>query len=675
VAVLVFLSSQHLLGFSRAGYAHCQGLLTWPTAVALLLLTARRASLLGLFLAGVSACWAFYTMAVAIPLIGVPGLFFIFMFLSPWNPAPRLRSMIQATLAFSAGLLLTAAPGFLDVGWFKSIVGQTAAKSQVETAHRFLDQILPNYLSTQTAVLHFPIDSHYVSGAHLDPVSSGLMMLGLLTALGLAFSRRVGAANRVAIVLLVSFPISCFCIGGLVPYSHPSIPRTYILVPFYAVFAALGAARILAGAEALGMARRLVAILAVPVFALVPLANLYNFLVLMEKNKRRTAITMMVRQFEEMPDETPFAFVSAADMNIRQVVESTRYPVDKLIFVPDLEPRQTMLALQRRYKTSVVVLLPDDPPVAHRDAWIAAFTELWPGRQTVAVQDGEGVSHLTQLVLSPRPATLQPPDGALHVGDLPRVVGGLRIPAPHDVALAPDGNLWVLTDDAIQVLDRDGNRLRRIPHTLHAPLALAFDGGGQALVLDAAEPSRLVRLRPDGTAQVAARFDLLGLPGVRGFAIAPSGELVVADPAAGRVVRLAPDFSAVVADVKTGEEALAQPTTVGFVGGNLVVGDLFFTYVMGEKGTHVLAKWQAIAHGTFDPPRILPGQRNLVVMSNPDGGGITVYDLAGKLLQDVGPPVYSTLRRGQGLAATPQGLVFVAEKEADTVRIYDWAKP
>jgi len=583
--------------------------------------------------------------------------------------------MIPATLAFSAGLLLTAAPGFLDVDWFKSIVGQTVARSQVETAHPFLEQILPNYLSMQTAVLHFPIDSHYVSGAHLDPVSSSLMMLGLLTALGLSFSRRMGAANRVAIVLLLSFPIICFCIGGLGPYGLPSIPRTYIVVPFYAVFAALGAARVVAGANALGMPRRLVAILAVPVLALIPLANLYNFLVLMEKNKSRTAITMMIRQFEGMPDEAPFAFVSALNKTIRQVVESTRYPVDKLLFIPDLEPRQAMLSLQRRYKTSVVVLLPGDPPVAHLDAWIAAFTELWPGRQTVVVQDGEGVPHLTQLVLPPRPATLRPPESVLHTGDLPRVVGGLRISAPRDVALAPDGNLWVLTDDAIEVLDRDGNRMRRIPHTLRAPLALAFDGGGQALVLDSAEPSRLLRLRLDGTAQVAARLDLLGLPSVRGFAIGPSGELVVADPAAGRVVRLAPDLSAVVADVKTGGDALGQPTTVGFVGGHLVVGDLFFTYVMDEKGNQVLAKWKAIAHGTSDPPRILPAQRDLVVISNPDGGGITVYDLAGRLLQDVGPPVYSTLRRGQGLAGTPHGLVFVTEYEDDSVRIYDWAKP
>jgi len=412
VAVLVFLSSQHLLGFSRAGYAHCQALLTWPTAVALLLLAARRGSLLGLFLAGVSACWAFYTMAVAIPLIGVPGLFFIFIFLSPGNPAPRLLSMTLATLAFSAGLLLTAAPGILDFDWFKSIVGQTAANSQVETAHPFLEQILPNYLFTQTAVLHFPIDSHYVSGAHLDPVGSGLMMLGLLTAAGLAFSRRAGAANRVAIALLLSFPIICFCIGGLVPYSHPSIPRTYILVPFYAVFAALGAARIIAGAEALGMPCRLVAILAVPVLTLIPLANIYNFLVLMEKSKSRTGVTMIFEQFEQMPDETPFALVSPTNLTIRQVVESTRFPVDKLIFIPDLEPRQAMLSLQRRYKTSVVVLLPGDPPVAHHEAWVAAFTELWPGRQPVIVRDGEEVPHLTKLLLPPRPANVQRPDSA-----------------------------------------------------------------------------------------------------------------------------------------------------------------------------------------------------------------------------------------------------------------------
>ena len=386
VAVLVFLSSQHLLGFSRAGYAHCQGLLTWPTAVALLLLAARRGSLLGLFLAGVSACWAFYTMPVAIPLIGVPGLFFILLFLSPANPPPRLRSMIPATVAFAAGLALTAAPGFLDVGWFKSILGQTAATSQVATDHPFRDQILPNYLGTQMAVLHSPFDSHYVSGPHLDPVASGLMMFGLLTALALAFARRPGAAPRVAIALLLSYPIVVFCIGGLVPYAHPSIARTYILVPFYAVFAALGASRLFAGAVALGMPRRLATILALPVLALIPLANLYNFLVLMEKGKPRTTITMMIKTFDEMPAETPFAFVSPVSLNIRQVLESTRYPVEKLVFIPDHEPRQAMLSLQRRHPGPVVVLLPGDPPVDDYDAWVAAFEELWPGRKAVDVR-------------------------------------------------------------------------------------------------------------------------------------------------------------------------------------------------------------------------------------------------------------------------------------------------
>jgi hypothetical protein len=322
-----------------------------------------------------------------------------------------------------------------------------------------------------------------------------------------------------------------------------------------------------------------------------------------------------------------------------------------------------------------VVLLPFDPPVAHHDAWIAAFKELWPGRPALTVTDGAGAPHFTQLLLPPRPASLPPPDGALHVGDPPRVTGGLWIPGPRDVARAPDGNPWVLTSDAIEVLDQDGNRLRRTPHTLQTPLALAFDGDSRPLVLDAAKPSRLLRLRPDGTAELAARFDLLGLPNVRGFAIAPSRELVVADPSAGRVVRIAPDFSTVVADVQPGEEAFAQPTTVGFVGGRLVVGDLFFTYVMDETGTRVLARWKAIAHGTEHPPRILPDQRDQVVMLNPDEGGITVHDLAGNLLQDVGPPVFSILRGGQGLAATPLGLVFVAENEDDFVRVYDWARP
>ena len=293
-------------------------------------------------------------------------------------------------------------------------------------------------------------------------------------------------------------------------------------------------------------------------------------------------------------------------------------------------------------------------------------------------QDGVGTRHLTRLALPPRGSSAGTTAGNLDAADLPRVVGSVGARAPRDIARAPDGSFWVLTDDAVEVLDRFGTRLRRIPHTLDAPLALDFDAAGRALVLDAATPARLARLlvlHPDGTSEVAARIDLMELGQVRGFAVAPSGEVVLADPAVARVVRLAPDLSTVLGDVKPPDGVFVQPTTVAFVGGRLVVGDLLFTRAMDEAGTQVLATWRAVPHGTYDPPRILRGQRDLVVMSNPDQGGITVHDLNGRLLQEACPPLYSPLRRGQGLAATPEGLVFVAEYEDDTVRIYDWAKP
>jgi hypothetical protein len=693
VALVVFLSSQHLLGLTKVGYTYDQLLVPLVGSAALFVLAARRASLLGLFLSGVAASFAFYTFAFGIPFIVLPVLMFGLCSFAPrsevftarpQDPTPRpapgryvrpLRALVPSAAALMLGIGLTAMPSLSDTKALERIAGHTVANSEVHGANNLTQQVIPNFLYTLSASLSFLGHSHYVYGAHLDPLSSILMLLGAAAAI--AILRR----SRIALWLLVSFMLACLIAGGFAPYPYPPIARTYILIPFYALFAALGASRLFAALEGSRLAR-----LAMPVWIVViiaiPALNLYQFFVLSDRHNPQEQVAMVVKEFQTQATDSTVYLVERATFNsnvTRMVLRAYHLKADRLQVIKD-EAFSGQLFANLRPGADTVLINWDSPT---RDQWRSAFRQLWPDQSETIIADATGLKHYVRLAVNgdngDAAARATATSGPLptspfliSAGVLPQALTSWKVERPLDVAVATDGSVYVINgvQNTIEVHAADGKLLRTLPGKWQVPFALAFNSRSELLVLDSGARS-VSRLRLDGS--VISRSDLESkLSSPRGIAVAANDDVYIADTGNARIVRFNPELLS--PETWPANVPLQQPTSLTFAGNKLVVGDGPWLYVLSPAG-EMYAQWNITAYNTVQPPRMLPYQTQAIVLTDPEAGEIVMYDLQGHLEQRIGPPAYERLQKPIGLAAASDGRVFVSEYEGNLIHMYAWGAP
>ncbi|HEV2037364.1 MAG TPA: hypothetical protein VGQ96_02065, partial [Candidatus Eremiobacteraceae bacterium] len=456
VALMVFLASQHLLGITKVGYTYSQLFVPMLGCLALFVLAVRRSSLLGMFLSGVAAAFAFYTFAFGIPFIVLPLLMFGLCLLAPRiGPgkagescgskqassqmlALAFQSIVPAAAALVLGIGLTAMPSLSDINALERIAGHTVAHSEVRGANNLTEQVLPNFLYTLNASLSFQGHSHYVYGAHLDPLSSILMLLGLAAAI--AAMRR----SRMALWLLVSFVLACLFAGGFAPYPYPPIARTYILIPFYAQFAAFGSARLFAWLSA-SRAKPLVMPVWITLMLAIPALNFYQFFELTDRHNPQEQVAMVVQEFQTRPPESTVFVVERAPFNFnvtRMVLRAYHLNADRLRAITDETVSGGLSAMLR--SGSQEVLVNWDSPA--RDRWRSAYRQLWPDENESIIVDASGVRHYVRLALSGASAAAAAratPAGApagipfvLTAGAPPQMLTSWSVERPRDVAVA-----------------------------------------------------------------------------------------------------------------------------------------------------------------------------------------------------------------------------------------------
>ena len=692
LALMVFLASQHLLGITKVGYTYSQLFVPLLGSLALFVLAVRRGSLLGLFLSGSAAAFAFYTFAFGIPFIVLPVLMFGVCWLiprsQPTEPVPTdtppptssrhpvvaLRATMPAAAALILGIGLTAMPSLSDTKALERIAVHTVAHSEVRGANNLTEQVIPNLLYTLSASLSFQGHSHYVYGAHLDPLSSILMLLG--AAALLATLRR----SRLAIWLLATFLLVCLFTGGFAPYPYPPIARTYILIPFYALFAAFGASQAFAWLAASRAAR-----LGIPVWmvlmAAIPSLNLYQFFVLTDQHNPQEQVAMVVREFQTQPADENIYVVERAPFNFsvtRMVLRAYHINADRLRAITDENATGGLAAMLRSGSDELLI----NWDSAARDRWRSTYRQLWPDQNESIISDASGIRHYVRLALSGRSAEAAAratPAGTqsgkpfvVSAGTNPQVLTTWSAERPRDLALAPDGTAYVINaaQQSVEVHAQDGRFVRALPGSWREPFALAFNSRQQLLVLDAGAKS-VTLLREDGT--LVARSDPdMGLSSPRGLAVDANDDVYVADTGNARIVR----FNAELLSPETWptRAPFQQPTSLAFVGERVAVADGPWMYVLARSG-EVSARWKITGYNTVEPPHLLPGQAELIVMTDPEAGEIVVYDLEGRLVLRAGPPAHERLLKPLGIAATSDGRVYISEYEGNLVHVFDWNGP
>lgn len=184
-----------------------------------------------------------------------------------------------------------------------------------------------------------------------------------------------------------------------------------------------------------------------------------------------------------------------------------------------------------------------------------------------------------------------------------------------------------------------------------APVGMAFDAAGNLYVAEWGA-GRVTRIDPAGRRSTFAD----GLSGPSGLAIGPDGTIYVASYSQDEVYRFTPDGRRSV--YATG---LATPAGIGFDrAGRLLIANRRTDQILAVTGD---GRVEPLVGGLRTPVGAVQTLDGSYVVSN-IGGGVTVIQPDGSR-REVGQ---SFRTPGPGVAATPDGRVFVVDYGGTTVR-------
>lgn len=279
---------------------------------------------------------------------------------------------------------------------------------------------------------------------------------------------------------------------------------------------------------------------------------------------------------------------------------------------------------------------------------------------------------------------------------------GLAFNAPKDVALAPDGSLYVVDhgNKRLVHLAADGSLIAAIdtPVLEYAdkdagPQPSAWGVGvgpdGAVYVADTWN-NRLLVYRDDviteasfgmGGVPQSADVDLDKLFGPRDVAVGPGGEVFLTDTGNKRIIVLDQDLKAVKAVGKEGNAAgqFSEPVSLAFdpATGEMVVADLWNlrVQVFGPDLTPV-REWPVDGWGSKEAAHkayVAVGPGSTVLVTDPQGARVWIYDRDGKVLGTLDLENDPTgLLQPIGIAVGPDGTIVVASSEKNVVSRYRW---
>ncbi|MFQ5856587.1 MAG: PA14 domain-containing protein [Anaerolineae bacterium] len=274
----------------------------------------------------------------------------------------------------------------------------------------------------------------------------------------------------------------------------------------------------------------------------------------------------------------------------------------------------------------------------------------------------QGAYPATQL------AAPRPPPPTLEAGQVrlsfDRVLEETRLEEPRDVAVGPDGTVYVVDTGTRQLLrlKEDGRFLGVVAGGFQAPFAVAVDDQGRVYVLDSGEAPPISLFSPEGELLGRLGTDL-GLFSPRGLTLDEQGFLYVADTGRGRVVKL--NREGELLTQFSGGGQLRQPTDVSVsLDGYLYVTDPDASQVwVLSPLDQVVDQWAIPRANTYDAPHVTVGPQGAVYVTDPEGAAVMVFDRHGKLLTQVGGRGTGSgqFSKPLGLAVSQAGHLYVTD--------------
>ena len=218
-------ASHFLMNFSKIGYNNMQALFMLSLLLWLAGMFLRSERDLWPILLGIASGLCFYVYPLALVALPLP-----YILLLIYRP-PSLRRPRTLLLLILPWLLLLI-PLFLQPAYWQKIFTASVIESPDPRLH--LSHFFSNLLAAFSSFFYAPTQTHFVAGAYLDPLSAAL------TVIGLAWSLRQAHRSPFARFLLLGFLILLIGAGAVHDRALPIVPHTFLILPSFFLFAALG---------------------------------------------------------------------------------------------------------------------------------------------------------------------------------------------------------------------------------------------------------------------------------------------------------------------------------------------------------------------------------------------------------------------------------------------------
>jgi hypothetical protein len=203
---------------------------------------------------------------------------------------PSNGDSIRKYFVASLSTLVLIAPLVLQPQyWNSKLPGTLFHEGRVTTSvGSIATHLASNFLYAVLSPLYIVEESHFISVSYADPLTAGLFFLGL------AYLIRQRGRHRFATFVLLSLFFLLVVVGTTHDRKYPPNTRMFLVLPWIALLAAIGATWVAAQLRGLGLARRwMTVILGLLVVSLVSL-NVYQAYPLSKQRLRSTYQSVQV---------------------------------------------------------------------------------------------------------------------------------------------------------------------------------------------------------------------------------------------------------------------------------------------------------------------------------------------------------------------------------------------
>jgi 4-amino-4-deoxy-L-arabinose transferase-like glycosyltransferase len=369
LTAVLLAGSSYLMTFGKIGYNNTQALFTlalglWATAWAI-----QSNRPLAYVTLGISLGISFYVYPAALY-----GIFPCVLLLLIYR-VPRSWQVARAWFLSAVSLLLVILPLFLQPGyWQAKLPGLVINNPEItRTTQTTIDHFATNLIQAFYSFLYIVNESHFVVVSYLDLLS------GVFLLIGLAFTFKYIGKQRFSAFLIAGFAILLVLVGTSHDRQFPPTTRMFLLLPWFALFTAIGLNWMVEQAFSLELFQVKRSSVFLVILAVILGANVYQAynLSLKRSTGQQSMEVMFVRflqkvqNFENIADyPKTFAFltdpswgidgylllqhayaVPAAQTNMRRIIVQNReLPLSTLDF---LKERNTMVIVQPGLQTDL----------------------------------------------------------------------------------------------------------------------------------------------------------------------------------------------------------------------------------------------------------------------------------------------------------------------------------